>query len=100
MAHHCPNPDPLYKAILVKASRDIQKLIMTQMDYREQGKVLDLIQDLEIESSLWGDYIHENTKKQQFCSFSTTALNGKLCSEVFCFQVARNLSVCDIWSIH
>ena len=56
----------LYKANLVKASKDIWKSLMTRMDYWEQGKVLDLIQDLEIESSLWGDYQGEKTDEQHF----------------------------------
>ena len=55
---------------------------MTRMDYWEQGKVLDLIQDLEIESSLQGDYQREKTVDQHFRSFNTTVLNGKLCSAV------------------
>ena len=84
----CPSIFPaliLYKANLVKASKDIQKLlVMAQMDYWEQGKVLDLIQDLEIESSLQGDYQHEKTDDQCFRSFNTTGtLSKKKLAKIF-----------------
>ena len=49
---------------------------MTWMGYWEQGKVLDLIQDLEIESSLRGDFVCAKTDEQHFRSFNTTVLNG------------------------
>ena len=40
------------------------------------------IQDLEIESSLRGDFVHAKTDEQRFRSFNATVLNGKLCSTV------------------
>ena len=42
----------------MKASNDIQRLLMTWMDHWEHRMVLDLIHDLEIEFSLRGAFIH------------------------------------------
>jgi len=72
----------LYKSSTIKASKDIRSTLTMRMNLWEQGRVLDLIQDLEAEAAMRGDFVRERTDEQAHRAYNSTVLSGKLRSAI------------------